>query len=328
MNQFLADQIDQMDLALDQLAMKDRNFDRFALMLIDNVVELVLHTHAKDRAMENAASDRYSPPTTDPKAVASAQGQYFEPKVKLAKLTGMLMDPVAESILHLHNFRNNVYHSGLRHEGILHSLALFYFQQACATLIAYEPMFWAISSYDRIPHRALKYIGKAGILEGRKIFGAAFERLAQVAESMGDSMISDLHADMSKTIESVDDQISFVVENTNPKCTRKDAVLDCQWWTFARSEKGRKHAQDNGIHTYPAIYAWMKINYQCPIKDDPIPSWKNRLASLQRDEDHHQALKKYCDFIKQTDALRTNIRDSAEALEREIQHQIDLARGR
>lgn len=42
MTQFFADQIDQLDLAIDQLAVRDRNFDRFALMLIDNVVELVL----------------------------------------------------------------------------------------------------------------------------------------------------------------------------------------------------------------------------------------------------------------------------------------------
>lgn len=53
MIQTLADHIDQLDLALDQLALHDRNFDRFALMLIDNVVELTLHTHARDRAAEN-----------------------------------------------------------------------------------------------------------------------------------------------------------------------------------------------------------------------------------------------------------------------------------
>jgi hypothetical protein len=43
MLQFFADQIDQLDLCLDQLAIRDRNFDRFALMLVDNVVELTLH---------------------------------------------------------------------------------------------------------------------------------------------------------------------------------------------------------------------------------------------------------------------------------------------
>ena len=41
MLQFVADQIDQLDLALDQLSVRDRNFDRFALMLVDNVVELI-----------------------------------------------------------------------------------------------------------------------------------------------------------------------------------------------------------------------------------------------------------------------------------------------
>jgi hypothetical protein len=49
MIQFLADNIDQLDLALDQIAMGDRNFDRFAILLIDNVVELTLDRYAKDK---------------------------------------------------------------------------------------------------------------------------------------------------------------------------------------------------------------------------------------------------------------------------------------
>ena len=53
MLQFVADQVDQLDLALDQLAVRDRNFDRFAMMLIDNVVELTLHGHAREKASEN-----------------------------------------------------------------------------------------------------------------------------------------------------------------------------------------------------------------------------------------------------------------------------------
>lgn len=43
MIQFLSDNIDQLDLALDQLVIADRNYDRFAFMLVDNVVELTLH---------------------------------------------------------------------------------------------------------------------------------------------------------------------------------------------------------------------------------------------------------------------------------------------
>lgn len=35
------------------LAFNDRNFDRFALMLIDNVAELLLYQHAKDCYSKN-----------------------------------------------------------------------------------------------------------------------------------------------------------------------------------------------------------------------------------------------------------------------------------
>ena len=57
MIQFISDSIDQLDLALDQLAMMDRNFDRFALMLIDNIVELTLHNFIQDNDL---------PPVTTP----------------------------------------------------------------------------------------------------------------------------------------------------------------------------------------------------------------------------------------------------------------------
>jgi hypothetical protein len=39
----LVNVLEQMDLALDQLAVNDVNYKRFTLMLVDNVVELTLH---------------------------------------------------------------------------------------------------------------------------------------------------------------------------------------------------------------------------------------------------------------------------------------------
>ncbi len=69
MIQFLADNIDQLDLALDQLAIGDRNFDRFALMLVDNVVELTLHRHAQDKAGENELWSSIDKPKYPPKDV-------------------------------------------------------------------------------------------------------------------------------------------------------------------------------------------------------------------------------------------------------------------
>lgn len=43
---------DQLDLAIDQLVVRDRNFDWFALMLVDNVVKFIFYQHAEqDKVM-------------------------------------------------------------------------------------------------------------------------------------------------------------------------------------------------------------------------------------------------------------------------------------
>lgn len=80
MLQFIADQIDQLDLALDQLAVRDRNFDRFAMMLIDNMVELTLHKHAREKATENELWERLSEPKHDPKVLQQRWGRTLKPK--------------------------------------------------------------------------------------------------------------------------------------------------------------------------------------------------------------------------------------------------------
>jgi hypothetical protein len=151
---FLADNIDQLDLALDQLAVADRNFDRFALMLIDNVVELTLHRFIQDKASENELWRKIKEPKHDPKIIEKGLSQNFDNKAKGASKLGLMPSEMCESILNLHAFRNTSYHKGMRHEGILHSLALFYFRTACHFLKGYEPRWWSgvVARSTRIEH--------------------------------------------------------------------------------------------------------------------------------------------------------------------------------
>ncbi len=331
MMQFLADHIDQMDLALDQIAMRDRNFDRFALMLIDNVVELTLHQYAQDRSYESEMSRRHGASGDDTKAVIAALGPRFDSKVKLARERGLLSNEVCDSIQYLHSFRNTAYHRGLRHERILHSLALFYFNNACSVLASYSPMFWSSSSEDRIPHRAMKYLGKANFWDSEKAFQSAWERLREVAASMADSLSSDLHGDMRETIDRVDQQMQFLAdESPLGKKSRNQVILDCQAWALAFSEEGKAYAQaQQAPKTSVGGYVeWFGNNYPWATKTDPIPGWRNRLNSLETEKNQHRALKKYCEFMNQTEDLREQISESASQLDAHIQHLIDVARGK
>lgn len=313
-----------MDLALDQLAIKDRNFDRFALVLIDNVVELTLHKHAQEKAAGNKMWDQSGNPTHDPKAVASAMGQYFESKVKLAKITGMLNEQTSESVSYLHAFRNAAYHSGLRREAILHSLALFYFQIACSVLASFSPMWWSYGGRDRISHRAMKYLGNPKGLNGPELLAAACSRLREVGASMKDTLVPDLHADMRASIETTDEQIKFLSENSPTRIPREKVLAEMQAWSLAFTDKGKAYAKK---HNASGHYVdWLAEHYPWTIKGDPIESWVRRLESLESEKDPHMALKKYCDFMKQTEDVRGIVEESAAQLDAHIESQIDRMR--
>ncbi len=330
MIQFLADNIDQLDLALDQLAVSDRNFDRFALVLVDNVVELTLHRYVQDKASENELWCKLGEPKHDPKTIEKALGQNFDTKVKGARKLGLLDEVHCESILNLHAFRNTSYHKGLRHEGILHSLAIFYFRNACVLLSEYEPRGWSWSSNDKISYRARKYLGEPQLGDHRKVYLSAYKRLDQVARSMDSSLKQDLAADMKSTIDMIDESIFFLANEGPEKKSRDAVIIDTQAWSFAFTDEAKEFAKARGCpaKTVGGFVEWISVNYEWPEKIDPIPRWRIRYDSLAQEVDEHKALKRYCDFMKQTEDIRSQIAESAAQLDGYIQQQIDIARGK
>jgi len=327
--QFFADQIDQMDLCLDQLAMRERNFDRFAIVLVDNVVELTLHRHVRDTysaAMMIRGTDR---PRHDLHLLRKALGQEFRPKVELAKQSRMLSVAVADSICSLHEFRNRAYHAGDRHEAVLHALAIFYFEIACTVLAAYRPRGWSRSTDDKLSHRTLKYIGTGDGVSLATDFLAVWRRLQEVGSALGDSLLADLGADLEQTIETVDDQIRFLVDNdVSPSGrSREEVIAEAELSDAMFSDDGHKFAVDHGGPTTgPEYFNWMRENYQCTIQGDPIPGWRNELCRLRAQTDRHRALRIYCGFMKDTNRLRGVIDGAAASLDEYIQSQIDAAR--
>lgn len=330
MIQFLADNIDQLDLALDQLKIADRNYDRFALMLIDNVVELLLHRFAQDRAGENGIWARIGTPKHDPKTIEKALSRNFDAKAKAACKLGLLSNACCETVLNLHGFRNTAYHRGMRHDGILHSLAVFYFKNACSLHKAYKPRWWSWSSNDKLSYRALKYIGFPMVNEPEKVFSDAFSRLDCIADSMQTDLVRDLSSNLSQTIDLMNDAIDFLVNDGPEKKSRNEIVLDCQAWPFAYTKEAKAYAESKGCreNSFNGFVNWLSKNYEWPVKKDPVPSWRSRLDVLCKEKDYHKTLKTYCDFMRQTEVIRSQISESAAQLDSFIQYQIDVARGK
>jgi hypothetical protein len=151
MLRFLANVIEQLDVALEHLTKSDANNARFGLMLTDNVVELMLHQLAKDKKDELKICSYKREEFRHPAALAKALGRNFESKVKFAKIIGTVPDEISETISILHSFRNEVYHIGLQHEAVLPTLATFYFKVACDFLQNYSPRGLSWGSNQRLP---------------------------------------------------------------------------------------------------------------------------------------------------------------------------------
>ena len=314
MRQFISDSIDQLDLALDQLAIKDRNFDRFALMLIDNIVELTLHYFIQDKASENELY-KNRPPKHDPGVIQEALRQNFDSKARGARKLGLFDIEMCETILYLHTFRNTTYHEGLRHEGILHSISIFYFRYACKISILYEPRTWRSSNLDKISYRTRKYIGdeNLNVFTHKETHISAYERLDEVAASMECDLVVDLSNDMRSTIDDIDNKISLLANDAHGYKSRNDVIIGTQAWSIAFTDEAQEYAKENNYNVLGLLdyVEWLSNNYDWPIKLDPIPAWKRRWFSVRSETNVHKALKKYCDFMKQTEDIRSILNEAA-----------------
>ena len=66
---------------------------------------------------------------------------------------------------------------------------------------------------------------------------------------------------------------------------------------------------------------WIASNYDWPVKGDPISGWKTRYALLSNEKNEHKALKRYCDFMRQTEVIREQLNEAAAQLDGYIQQQ-------
>ncbi|MDA8021788.1 MAG: hypothetical protein MPK05_02185 [Gammaproteobacteria bacterium] len=295
--------IGQLDLALDQLAHHDADLDRFALMLVDNAVEIALHKHVGVSIFVNK----------------NTQGD-FKKEVRYAKKTKIISPETEESINFLHKLRNSSYHRGLPYTGVIHSLTVFYFKIACTLLQDHKP--YSMSRDLELPYRAAKYLGDVPLPDPEKscgyeeYFGVAWERLIKAADALRSDLLGDLVRDMSKTIDETDKEIERFA--SFPNTGRKKALKRVRATGLACSDEGEERgiklgfAESEELADLGDLYGLIDfLMAKGEVSgSDPIPNWKNRLRSLEKEKagkDLNAAIKKYFTFMQDTESFRDAI---------------------
>ena len=261
--QFLADLLDQLDLALDQLVLNDRNHDRFALILVDNAAELALRARIKDIADIELVRNNIIIANYDQKRLRRALGKEFDEKVKFGVSKGWLNQEQGDAIVGLHSFRNTSYHQGHRHETILHSIAISYFRLVCEFLVNYRIGSYSSSRSDRISYRAMKYLGQPAYVHNVASLTEAFRRMQGISFTLGDSLIDDLTSDMSSAIEAVNSSISFISESSESQARRDWAVVFAQAFVFSQDDDAKEKAMNLGFNPLEdkQLFDWLIDDY-------------------------------------------------------------------
>lgn len=331
MLKFLANIIEQIDLALEHVSKGDVNNARFGLMLIDNAVEITLHQTAKDIRGERSSFLYRDKPYEHAAALDAALGQHFESKVKFVRKTGKLGAAESDSILILHAFRNEVYHIGVQYEAVLPSLSKLYFLLACDFLRSYEPKWISYSPGMKLPERAAKYFGN------QKFFMRGIEQYHAACDALGKSVtvapaeFAETLADhMDDVIEQQDTAVDMIATGGPHTYSRDEAIEQTFAWKIAFTDEAKEFARDKGWRKGSVFdfVNWIAANYPLPIRHDPIQGWRARASSLRRETNPHKALKKYRDFMTQTADVRAALDEAHGQVDQYIQEQIDRMRGK
>lgn len=328
MLQFLANNLEQLDLALEHISQGDANNARFGLMLTDNAVEITLHQLAKDKQSEMKFFTRRREEFQHHTELEEALGRRFDAKLKFAKLLGAVSDETAETIAICHSFRNEVYHIGIQHEAVLPELAAFYFTVSCGFLAGYSPMGLSWGSNQTLPERAKKFFrGDSHFPGSLEDYRAACATLADDAGFVPAEFIAVLADHMDQVIEETDTAIEMIATGAPNPSSRDEVVIGSQTWPLAFSEDGKKFMAKNGWKggSVFQLVDWLAENFPLAFRGDPIPSWRTRAESIRTEANPHAALNKYRNFMDQTAVLRESIDEAARQVDEYIDGQIERA---
>ncbi|NSY99580.1 hypothetical protein G6M70_16830 [Agrobacterium tumefaciens] len=330
---FLATVLDEMDLALEHIQKSTVHDARFALMLTDNAVELVLHQIAKDQQARFKAHPFLAEKYQHTKELEEAMGRSFEAKLKFARIEGQLTEEQARTISIMHSFRNELYHLGLQYEAIVQDLSLFYFSTACGFLGGFKIRGFGYMVGIELPERSLKYFTKKGDFSPAEIddFPKACRHLDEACGHRKSTTIASLVDHMDSVIRDCDIALDIIADGVydNQHMTRAQATIECQAWPLAFTPEAREFAEKRGWQGSSFEFVeWLKQNYPLKFTMDPIPGWRRQATRLRSIGNPHTALERYHSFMTVTLPMRETLNEASSQVEAEINRLIDERRGK
>lgn len=323
--------IEQLDRAVLELATDHAINSRLALILIDNALELIVHRRCTD-AVELDRQLHREIWKLSPKQRRMAGGRSFEDKLAVLVVLGDISDGERRFIAICHDYRNELYHVGLRHDGVVRAIAGQYFKLCLELFERLRPMSLCVSSVYKLSEIGTKYLGVQPYGIGFSSIPTAANKLLCALPTVPD-IVHCLSRSADLAIDQIEESFNFLVDD-NFSESRKDEILDCVQFRAEFSRMLEKEGIDTPYYDPETagqtseILTGLKKSWRPRYRKLPTMAWRKRAAEIGLLADFIAALDRYQALRNDMQYLEDAIGEAAAELDAAIQNEVDRARGK
>ena len=356
--------VEQLDRAATELSTDHPINSRLALILIDNATELMLHRQCtshlecdstffpmlkayqsileRDSAADVMAHmNDIANHTLTPQQRSKARGKSLDGKLKVLADKGDLTIFERQFIAIAHEYRNELYHVGLARADITRAVASHYFLLSCDLLPRMRNGFlWGetISSADTYTDIAKRYLPvRDGEVDLSRLGSGIREHMAQqlrCALPTGMPHLSTVLAHSAEnSIKALMQNFQFLVRDNPFSFEEKEMLLVAQWQfdlskALECKEVDGLWVDPNYQREFEQVASELEETWKPNYRAIPIDSWTRRSNTIRNELDPLIALDKFQSLKKDMLYLEEVFQSASEDLDKWIQHEVDLARGK
>lgn len=326
--------VEQLDRAIDELADGSAIAGRLALILTDNVVELLMHRRCEDIFQRESGfdPDPAKPGRYSRAARVRVLGQRFNEKYKFLLGEGDLSQQELDFVRICHDIRGEAYHAGLTHDAFVRSLAVEYHALTCSLVAKLQVSWRTSSSTDQYGPRLEKHLRAGPGRLGDRYLGTPVKEMAASLNASRPSIgirLQDALADaLSSRLDAIESNLQFLVDGTpGGEGSAEDELIEAQRWAdlFSGIPLDVQERTDEYSAYVLRRRTEMDASWQPRLRALPMTSWRARAEGIGG-ATMMSALTRYEQLSRDIEYIEEVLDSTASALSAHVDMQIDAAR--
>jgi len=314
---------------------------RLALLLLDNAAEVLMHRAVQEELAysdwhrewhaQMAAFLRRKPDDDGktrhrlsqlaariiPEKRKHKLGKYYNEKVDfLSQELHHMSVPVARVLKHIHDYRNEAYHNDRIRPDSIRPAVLILFDVVC-TLLATLRQHAAMSWHAGDSEAWLERYGVSWFGYNADEIQAAISRALRLGLPLDtDDIRAALATHLTSRLDGIDDSIKFIAQNARPHRSGEEVLKAVQYWNTDRDGPPRGDGDP----------AFLQFRPQHTLAS--IERWRERITALGGIADKLELFNLFADIEDDFEPLERSLNEAAGLIDRAIQAEIDLLRGK